>query len=191
MLRRQQPNADGVCLSAADYIKPQNLGQDFAGAFVVSVNAKSLIDHYETAADRYSLLLVRSIIDRFAEATSEYVHKYVRREYWGYAPEETVSNAGLLRGDYRGIRPAMGYPMTPDQRLNHSLAELLPFDKIGVTLTENGAMIPTSTVSGLYISHPDARYFMIGKIGRDQLEDYASRRELSVSDVENLLNKNV
>ena len=134
---------------------------------------------------------MRSIIDRFAEATSEYVHKYVRREYWGYAPEETVSNAGLLRGDYRGIRPAMGYPMTPDQRLNHSLAELLPFDKIGVTLTENGAMIPTSTVSGLYISHPDARYFMIGKIGRDQLEDYASRRELSVSDVENLLNKNV
>ena len=135
--------------------------------------------------------MLRSLLDRLAEAASEYLHKYVRRSYWAYAPDENTTVKDLLSGNYRGIRPAMGYPMTPDQQLNISLAGLLPFEKIGVTLTENGAMIPTSTVSGLYISHPDARYFIVGEIGRDQIEDYASRRGLTPGEVENILSKNV
>ncbi len=188
MLRRQQPNERGYCLSLSDYVGTEN---DYVGAFVVSVNAPDLLRRFEAENDKYSLLLLRSLLDRLAEAASEYLHKYVRRSYWAYAPDENTTVKDLLSGNYRGIRPAMGYPMTPDQQLNISLAGLLPFEKIGVTLTENGAMIPTSTVSGLYISHPDARYFIVGEIGRDQIEDYASRRGLTPGEVENILSKNV
>lgn len=191
MLRRQQPNKDGICLSASDFVRSKNEGTDYAGAFAVTVSADRLIEKFESEGDRYSLLLLRSLLDRLAEASSEFFHRYVRREYWEYAPDENVTTAGLLSGSYRGIRPAMGYPMTPDQQLNHRIAELLPFDRIGVTLTENGAMSPVSTVSGLYLSHPDSRYFMVGKIGRDQIEDYAHRRGLTTDEVERLLNKNI
>lgn len=191
MLRRQQANEDGICLSAADFVRPKNEGKDYAGAFAVTVNADCLVGKFESDGDRYSLLLLRSLLDRLAEAASEYIHRYMRREYWGYASDETATITDLLGGLYRGIRPAMGYPMTPDQQLNHKIAELLSFDRIGVTLTVNGAMSPVSTVSGLYLSHPDARYFMVGRIGRDQIEDYARRRGLTTTEVERLLNKNV
>lgn len=191
MLRRQQANADGICLCAADFIRRRDEGPDYAGAFAVTTDAPALINKYSESGDKYHLLLLRSLLDRLAEAASEYVHRFVRREYWGYARDESLSADDLSACRYRGIRPAMGYPMTPDQQLNHRIAELLPFDTIGVTLTENGAMSPVSSVSGLYLSHPDSRYFMVGKIGHDQIEDYARRRGLSVCEVEKLLNKNI
>lgn len=189
MLRRQEPNADEQCLSLADFVKPRELGEDFVGAFVVSADASEKLE--EIQDDKYSTMVLRAILDRLAEAGAEYLHRYVRREYWGSAPDETATPAELLAGNYQGIRPAMGYPMTPDQLLNHQIAELLPFESIGVTLTENGAMTPASTVSGLYIAHPDSRYFMIGKIGEDQLSDYARRRDISKERMINILNKNL
>ena len=111
----------------------------------------------------------------------------MRRELWGYAPEEDADVKTILRGEYRGIRPAMGYPMLPDQLLNHTLARLLPLSDAGVELTENGAMIPSATVSGLYISHPESRYFMTGTPGEDQLRDYAERRGTGVERIKEIL----
>ena len=189
MLRRQEPNAGGACLSPADYVMPHKLGEDFVGAFVVSADARDKLAEIED--DKYAAMVLRALLDRLAEAGAEYLHRYVRRQYWGYAPDETLSVADILSGKYQGIRPAMGYPMTPDQLLNHKIAKLLPFDRIGVTLTEAGAMSPASTVSGLYIAHPDARYFMIGKIGDDQLSDYSRRRAIAIDRMRDILNKNL
>ena len=195
MLRRQQPNEDQICLSLADFVMPKSYADggrcDYVGAFVVSASAPNLISRYEDDGDKYSLLLLRSLLDRLAEAGSEYLHSYVRTQQWGYAHDEHKSAKDLFAGDYQGIRPAMGYPMTPDQSLNLPLAELLPFDKIGVTLTEHGAMNPTSAVCGLYISHPESRYFMVGHIGEDQINDYADRRGLTKDAVESILGKNI
>ncbi|MDE5554085.1 MAG: methionine synthase, partial [Muribaculaceae bacterium] len=189
MLRRQEPNADGVCLSLADFVMPHNLGEDYVGAFVVSADASDKLVEIEN--DKYSSMVLRALLDRLAEAGAEYLHRYVRCQYWGYNPDVTATTADLLAGNYQGIRPAMGYPMTPDQLLNHQIAKLLSFDSIGVTLTENGAMTPPSTVSGLYIAHPDARYFMVGKIGDDQLSDYSRRRAIAKDRMRNILNKNL
>ncbi|MDE6703592.1 MAG: methionine synthase [Muribaculaceae bacterium] len=195
MLRRQIPNSDNICLSLADFVMPEEFTSDerhdYVGAFVVTASANNLIARYEENGDRYSMLLLRSVLDRLAEAGSEYLHRYVRTRQWGYADDENYSTAEIFAGKYRGIRPAMGYPMTPDQLMNLCVAELLPFDNIGVSLTENGAMHPPSSVSGLYIAHPEAKYFMIGQIDREQLEDYASRRGLQTEIVEPILNKNI
>ena len=168
---------------------PHKLGEDFVGAFVVSADAPDKLAEIED--DKYAAMVLRALLDRLAEAGAEYLHRYVRRQYWGYAPDETLSVADILSGKYQGIRPAMGYPMTPDQLLNHKIANLLPFDRVGVTLTEAGAMSPASTVSGLYIAHPDARYFMIGKIGDDQLSDYSRRRDIAIDRMRDILNKNL
>ncbi len=193
MLRRQQANADGVCLSAADYVMPSHdcRPTDHAGAFVVSVDSPALIGRFTDNGDKYSLLLVRALLDRLAEAASEYVHLYVRKEYWAYSPDENLSPDELFAGKYKGIRPAMGYPMTPDQLLNLTVAKLLPFDRAGVTLTENGAMNPPSSVSGLYIACPQSRYFMVNRIGEDQLADYSRRRHIDIKQMSNILNKNL
>ena len=194
MLRRQKPNADGICLCATDFVMPEQFftptHHDYVGAFVVSAAAPSLIEKFSASDDNYSLLLLRSVLDRLAEAGSEYLHKVVRTDLWGYVPEENLPSTDLFAAKYQGIRPAMGYPMTPDLTLNLKLSELLPFDKIGVTLTENGAMNPPSTVCGLYISHPASHYFMVGRIGRDQISDYADRRGVTAKDVEAILGKN-
>ena len=118
------------------------------------------------------------------------MHYLVRKEYWGYAPSEELNVEKILRGEYQGIRPAMGYPMLPDQLLNKEIYEILePESGKRVTLTENGAMRPSSTVSGLYIAHPSARYFLIGKIGEDQKEDYAVRRAVSSDRISEILNQ--
>lgn len=191
MLRRQEPNADGLCPSLADFVLPRESGKDYVGAFAVTTDAPALAAEFERENDSYSHLLLRSVLDRLAEAASEYLHKRVRTQMWGYADDEQTSPEDLLHGEYQGIRPAMGYPMTPDQLLNHQVAALLPVSEIGVTLTENGAMNPPSTVSGLYISHPAARYFMIGQIGEDQLADYAARRGLDTGKLRPILNKNI
>ena len=133
----------------------------------------------------------KAMTDRLAEAIAEYLHEKVRKEYWGYAPDESLSISDLYKVKYQGIRPAVGYPSLPDQLLNYTLDKLLDMSQIGVRLTENGAMYPTATVSGIYIAHPESQYFMIGNIDVEQMKDYARRRNLSETEVRKLLNKNI
>lgn len=184
MLRRQIANDAGECKSLADYIMPKSSvaagSCDYAGAFAVSVGLPD-DDEYRkigVTTDKYPSILLRTLLDRLAEAASEYLHRYIRTDYWGYAADESLDISDILAAKYRGIRPAVGYPMIPDQLLNLKFMKLLPFEEIGVTMTENGAMNPPASVSGLYISHPDARYFLIEQIDDCQLTDYASRRNI-------------
>ena len=183
---RQQKAGSGH-RSVADYV---NADGDYVGVFMVGAgnHINELRLRYEKDGDSYRALLLQSLADRLAEASSELMHYLVRKEYWGYAPLEEMEVERILRGEYQGIRPAMGYPMLPDQLLNKDLFEILePESGKRVKLTENGAMYPSSTVSGLYIADPDARYFMIGKIGEDQMEDYARRRGLSKQRISEIL----
>ena len=183
---RQQKVGSGH-RSVADYVNAEG---DYVGVFMVGAgkHINELRLRYEKEGDSYRALLLQSLADRLAEASSELMHYLVRKEYWGYAPLEEMEVERILRGEYQGIRPAMGYPMLPDQLLNKDLFEILePESGKRVELTENGAMYPSSTVSGLYIADPDARYFMIGKIGEDQMEDYARRRGLSKQRISEIL----
>ncbi|MDE5850093.1 MAG: methionine synthase, partial [Muribaculaceae bacterium] len=185
---RQQKFGSGF-KSISDYV---NADGDFVGVFMVGAGnyINSLRIKYEKDGDSYRALLMQSLADRLAEASSELMHYLVRKEYWGYSLLEELDAGMMLSGQYQGIRPAMGYPMLPDQLLNKEIFELLePESGRRVVLTENGAMSPSSTVSGLYISHPESGYFMIGKIGEDQMEDYARRRGLSVERVRKILNQ--
>lgn len=187
-LLRQQARGSEY-LSLADFVAPGDKTRDIVGVFAVTAG-KFLAEEAERlkeSGDSYGSLLRQSLADRIAEASSEWLHRKVRRELWGYAPEEDADVKTILRGEYRGIRPAMGYPMLPDQLLNHTLARLLPLSDAGVELTENGAMIPSATVSGLYISHPESRYFMTGTPGEDQLRDYAERRGTGVERIKEIL----
>jgi cobalamin-dependent methionine synthase I len=135
--------------------------------------------------------MTQSLADRLAEAGTEKMHEYVRREAWGYAPDEQLSPQELLKEKYRGIRPAVGYPSLPDQSVNFLLHQLLPVEEIGITFTENGAMHPHASVCGLMLGHPASRYFMVGKIGEDQLQDYARRRGMEVDKVRKFLAANL
>lgn len=194
VLRQQSKKDEGVYKSLADYIMPVSEGRtDYAGAFVVTagVGAESLKNEFEAEGDTYNLMLLQTLTDRLAEALAEYLHEKVRKEYWGYAAGESLSIPDLYKVKYQGIRPAIGYPSLPDQLLNYMLDGLLDMSQIGVKLTENGAMYPTATVSGLYIAHPDSHYFMIGLIDDQQMKEYASRRNLSEADARKLLNKNI
>jgi len=194
MLRQQAKREDNIYKSLADYVIPSSAQQtDYLGAFVVTAgaNLENLKKEFEDKNDTYSAVLLQTLTDRLAEATAEYLHKMVREEYWGYAANENLSIEDMFRVKYQGIRPAIGYPSIPDQLQNHTLDKLLDMSKIGVSLTENGAMYPTASVSGLYFAHPLAQYFMIGSIGNDQLKDYAERRHLTEEEVRKLLNKNI
>ena len=194
VLRQQTKKEEGVYKSLADYVMPVSEGRtDFVGAFVVTagVGAESLKERFEQEGDTYNSMLLQTLTDRLAEAMAEYLHEKVRKEYWGYAPDESLSISDLYKVKYQGIRPAVGYPSLPDQLLNYTLDKLLDMSRIGVSLTENGAMYPTATVSGIYIAHPDSQYFMVGHIDEEQIKDYARRRNLSVAEVRKLLNKNI
>ncbi|MDR1557928.1 MAG: methionine synthase [Tannerellaceae bacterium] len=194
VLRQQIRKEDETFKSLADYILPLSEGRtDYIGAFAVTAGAGAdeLRQTYEAEGDTYSSMLLQSLTDRLAEATAEYLHEKVRREFWGYAPDEALNVAELFQVRYQGIRPAIGYPSLPDQLLNVSLDTLLGFSRIGIRLTENGAMYPTASVSGLYIAHPESAYFMIGTIDDEQLSDYARRRNLSEADTRRLLSKNL
>lgn len=186
MLRQQSPQSK--FLSAADFISPIQ-GRDFAGVFAVTAGRylETRAGKYRDSGDDYRYLLCQSLSDRLAEAASELMHYKVRTQFWGYAPDEKFEPSRILRGEYRGIRPAMGYPMLPDQLLNLGIADLLPVDKIGIVMTEHGAMKPSSSVSGIYIANPDTCYFMVGKIDEDQLRDYARRRDLPAERVREIL----
>lgn len=190
LLRQQTPRPDGgpfLCLS--DFIRPLSSGiADTIGLFASSISAESE-GYYQD--DPYKHLLVQTLTDRLAEAATEKMHEYVRKVTWGYAPDESLSIPDLLAEKFQGIRPAVGYPSLPDQSVNFILDELLNMQQIGITLTENGAMYPHSSVCGLMFSHPRSHYFAVGKIGEDQLEDYARRRGKPIDEMRKFLAENL
>ena len=141
--------------------------------------------------DHYKHLMVQTVSDRLAEAATEKMHEYVRKQAWGYAKDEDLSIKDLIIENFQGIRPAVGYPSLPDQSVNFILDELLDMKQIGITLTENGAMKPHATVCGLMFGHPAAKYFSIGKIGEDQLANYAQRRGKPVDEMRKFLSANL
>lgn len=179
MLRQQHPSASGepnLCL--ADFIRPLSQGiRDQIGVFCTSVDG-TIIDVYRH--DDYFNMMAQTLSDRLAEATAEKLHEEVRKEYWGYAPDENLTIEQQHREEYQGIRPAIGYPSLPDTSANFLINQLLDMKQIGIRLTETGMMTPHASVSGLMFSHPKARYFELGKIGDDQLRDYARRRGVPV-----------
>ncbi|MEM1140756.1 MAG: vitamin B12 dependent-methionine synthase activation domain-containing protein, partial [Pseudomonadota bacterium] len=147
---------------------------------------------FEAAHDDYSAILFKALADRLAEAFAERLHQRVRTEFWGYAPEEALDNSALIAEGYRGIRPAAGYPACPDHTEKRLIFSLLEAERnAGITLTESCAMWPGSSVSGLYFAHPESRYFGLGKIGRDQLEDYAVRKGMPLADMARWLAPNL
>jgi len=190
LLRQQTPHPDGspfLCLS--DFIRPLSSGvADTIGLFASSVSAESE-NYYKD--DPYKHLLVQTLTDRLAEAATEKMHEHVRKAVWGYAPDESLSIPDLMAEKYQGIRPAVGYPSLPDQSVNFILDELLDMKQIGITLTENGAMYPHASVCGLMFSHPQSHYFAVGKIGEDQLEDYARRRGKPIDEMRKFLAANL
>jgi 5-methyltetrahydrofolate--homocysteine methyltransferase len=179
MLRQQESLPSGQPnRSLADFVAPAGSGvADYIGAFAVTagLGADELVKRYEKQHDDYRAIMVKALADRLAEAFAEYLHARVRRE-WGYGVTEALTNDDLIAAKYRGIRPAFGYPACPDHTEKIKLFDLLAVQRVGITLTESCAMLPAASVSGLYLSHPQARYFMLGRIGRDQLADYAARK---------------
>jgi 5-methyltetrahydrofolate--homocysteine methyltransferase len=168
--------------------------RDYVGAFAVSAGGgleESKVQFVE-AGDDYSAILLASLADRLAEAAAEWLHARVRRELWAYAPDEAIDNAGLIAEQYQGIRPAPGYPAQPDHTEKRTIFRLLDAPRAaGIHLTESMAMVPGAAVSGLYFWHPDAHYFGLGRIGRDQLADYARRKGWSLAEAERWLALNV
>lgn len=194
LLRQQVKREDSVYKSLVDYVIPKSDGRtDYVGVFVVTggAGAEKLKSRFEAEGDTYSSMLLQTLTDRLAEATAEYLHEKVRKEFWGYAPDEALPISDLYKAKFQGIRPAVGYPSLPDQWLNFTLDRLLDMSQIGVSLTDNGAMCPTASVSGIYLAHPAAEYFMIGTIDDEQVKDYAVRRGLPEADVRRLLSKNL
>lgn len=190
-LRQQMKKAAGQPnLSLADFIAPSNCNQqDHIGAFAVTIKGiEEHIKRFEQEYDDYSKIMLQALADRLAEALAEYLHHEVRCKYWGYAADETLSNEELIKETYVGIRPAPGYPACPDHTEKYKLFKLLNVsEEIGIELTESLAMYPASSVCGWYFSHPESKYFGIGKITKDQLVDYAERKSMSKSDAEKWL----
>ena len=191
-LRQQLARREGRAnVALADFIAPRASGlADYIGTFAVTagIGEQAVADRFKHANDDYSAILAKALADRLAEAATEWLHKRVRREFWGYAADETLSNSELIAEKYRGIRPAPGYPAQPDHTEKGTLFTLLDGEKnIGVKLTESFAMWPGASVSGLYFSHPESYYFGVGKIERDQVEDYARRKGMTLNEMERWL----
>jgi 5-methyltetrahydrofolate--homocysteine methyltransferase len=182
-------------LSLADFVAPRETGvPDYVGGFAVTAGAglDELVAGFEAQHDDYSAILAKALADRLAEAFAERLHERVRREYWAYAPDEALENVDLIREKYQGIRPAPGYPACPDHTEKRILFDLLRAEtNAGITLTESYAMLPTASVSGYYFWHPQAQYFGVGRIDRDQVEDYARRKAMDVASVERWLSPNL
>jgi 5-methyltetrahydrofolate--homocysteine methyltransferase len=194
-LRQQSVKPDGQAnLALADYVAPKESGRtDHVGAFAVTAGIKleELCSRFDRDHDDYNSIMAKALADRFAEAFAEFLHKRVRAE-WGYGRSEDLSNDDLIHEKYRGIRPAPGYPACPDHTEKRLLFDLLRVESnAGITLTESFAMLPAAAVSGWYFAHPDARYFAVGKIGRDQVEDYARRKGMEQETVERWLSPNL
>ena len=186
MLRQQKKIESNVSLSLCDYIAPKN---DFVGVFAVTVGRQihDLILQAQERDDDYRAMLMQTVADRLVEAATEYIHKRVRIELWGYAIDEVENTTNLLRQYYQGIRPAVGYPSLPDQSVIFQLDKLIDLNEIGISLTENGAMLPASSICGLMIAHSESRYFVIGDIGVDQRTDYARRKGFSSEELKKFL----
>ncbi|MDP3274978.1 MAG: methionine synthase [Deltaproteobacteria bacterium] len=194
MLRQQSVRGDESAFrSLADYIAPAGQGlQDYLGGFAVTtgLGCDELVREYELQHDDYSAIIVKSLADRLAEAFAEWLHREARKQ-WGYGANEDLSVQELVAEKYRGIRPAFGYPACPDHRPKGALFSLLDGQSLGISLTESFAMSPAASVSGLYFAHPDAKYFMVGRLGRDQVEDYAKRTGVSLEETERWLGPNL
>ena len=182
LLRQQKAGKEGYTLCLSDFIRPASSGMpDTIGVFATTAHIPENDD----------TLLASTLADRLAEATAERLHEEVRKKHWGYAKEENLTLRELHQEAFQGIRPAVGYPSLPDQSINFIIDELLELKEIGITLSSSGAMQPASSVSGLMIAHPKARYFTIGDIGEDQLRDYALRRGLSMEKLRSFLASNL
>jgi 5-methyltetrahydrofolate--homocysteine methyltransferase len=188
-LRQQLTRREGRAnLALADFVAPSG-SADHIGAFVVTagLGEDEVANRFKLANDDYSSIMIKALADRLAEAFAERLHQRVRREFWGYAAAESFKPSELIAETYQGIRPAPGYPAQPDHTEKGPLFSLLDGERIGVKLTESFAMWPGASVCGLYFSHPEARYFGIGKIERDQVEDYARRKGWTVEEAERWL----
>jgi 5-methyltetrahydrofolate--homocysteine methyltransferase len=194
MLRQQEIQPDErPNLSLADFIAPRESGvPDYLGMFAITagLGADALVRQFERDHDDYNAIMVKALADRLAEAAAEYLHAQARQD-WGYGEREQLSVDDLLSEKFRGIRPAYGYPACPDHSEKFKLFELLDAPKQGITLTDHAAMLPAASVSGLYFSHPEAKYFNVGRLGRDQVESYAKRKRVPIEDVEKWLGPNL
>jgi 5-methyltetrahydrofolate--homocysteine methyltransferase len=194
-LRQQNEKAaDRANYCLADFVAPRDTGiQDYVGAFAVTagIGIDERVRAYEARHDDYNAILLKSLADRLAEAFAECLHERVRKEFWGYAADEALDNDALVAEKYRGIRPAPGYPACPDHTEKADLFSLLNAPEAGLTLTESYAMMPAAAVSGFYIGHPQSQYFAVGKIGPDQVKDYAARKGLSLEEAERWLAPNL
>jgi len=195
-LRQQGQKGQNIPnIALADFVAPQESGiADYIGAFAVTagIGIDEIVQKFEADYDDYHSIMVKALADRLAEAFAELLHERVRREFWGYAPEEQFSNDDLIKEEYQGIRPAPGYPACPDHTEKVTLFHLLNVEKnTGIKLTEGMAMFPTAAVSGLYFAHKKARYFGLGKIAKDQVEDYAHRKNMTITETERWLSPNL
>jgi len=195
-LRQQGKKAAKVPnIALADFIAPKEEGKtDYIGAFAVTtgIGIEKKVAEFEKDHDDYNSIMIKALADRLAEAFAEHLHQKVRKEFWGYQPDEQLENEDLIREKYRGIRPAAGYPACPDHTEKDIIFhQLLEAEKIGMKLTESFAMLPTASVCGLYFAHPQSKYFGLGKIERDQLEDYAQRKSMNVKEMERWLRPNL
>jgi len=190
-LRQQLSRRDGrPNVALADFVAPEGVKPDYVGGFVVTAGMEEerIARRFERANDDYASIMVKALADRIAEAFAERMHERVRKEFWAYAPDEELDNEALIREEYAGIRPAPGYPAQPDHTEKATLFRLLEAERrIGVRLTESFAMWPGSSVSGLYIAHPESFYFGVAKVERDQVEDYALRKGMEIAEVERWL----
>jgi 5-methyltetrahydrofolate--homocysteine methyltransferase len=191
-LRQQLVRREGRAnVALADFVAPHGSGvADYVGAFIVTAGIGEDVsaERFKRTNDDYSAIMVKALADRLAEAFAECLHQRVRRDFWSYAPDEALSNADLISEQYRGVRPAPGYPAQPDHTEKATLLALLDGERrIGIKLTENFAMWPGASVCGLYFSHPESHYFGVGKIERDQVEDYARRKGWAIDEAEKWL----
>ena len=179
--------------SLADFIAPMESGvSDYIGAFAVTagIGAEDLARSFEERRDDYNAIMTKALTDRLAEAFAECLHRRVRRE-WGYGRDENLSNEDLIAEKYRGIRPAHGYPACPDHSEKRTLFTLLDAPSQGIALTDSCAMVPAASVCGLYFAHPEARYFTVGRVDRDQVESYARRKGMDLGEAERWLAPNL
>ncbi|MEO0761893.1 MAG: vitamin B12 dependent-methionine synthase activation domain-containing protein, partial [Pseudomonadota bacterium] len=194
MLRQQgAKSGDRASFCLSDFVAPAGTA-DWVGGFAVTSGPEvhAIADRLKGEGNDYDAIMVQALADRLAEAMAEYVHARVRREFWGYAAAEDLANEALIAEKYRGIRPAPGYPACPDHTEKRTLFRLLDAERhTGLTLTESCAMWPAASVSGLYLAHPQAQYFGVGRVGRDQMADYAARKGMDLAEAERWLAPNL
>ena len=193
LLRQQRKNDSDEYICLSDFVAPAELNiEDFVAPFAVTAGDGGVyLQRFIEEGDTYRMMLMKVLMERLAEAGTEWLHEQIRKDYWGFAPDEQVSVNDMLAVRYQGIRPAVGYPSIPDQTINFVLNELLQIEEMGVSLTENGMINPTASVSGIILSHPQSKYFVVGPIDQNQLEDYAQRRGVSVTEMSRFLRSNL